>query len=217
MTRPLSALRGVMRRFRMAIHLYGQMVIRLPWPWVKLSRENPGNIQDPGPYIFVCNHRSSSDPFLMAALPRMEYVQVVNVWPFRIPVLGFFAKMAGYLNINRMGSEEFFRSAKALLDEGVSIIFFPEGTRSGSREMGTFHSAAFRLFLESGVPIVPVCISGNERVPPKGSLLLEPGTVRVKILPPVYRDGLEDLSPFQLKNRIRERIQDELNAMEATT
>ena len=217
LTRPLSETRGVMRRFRAAIHLYGRMVIRLPWPWVKVRLENPGEVHGPGPYIFVCNHRSSSDPFLMGALPPMEYVQVVNVWPFNIPVLGFFARIAGYLNINRMGAEDFLREAGHLLNQGVSIIFFPEGTRSGNREMGAFHGAAFRLFLESGIPIVPVCISGNERVPPKGSLLLEPGTVRLRILPPVSRPGLEDLSPFQLKNRIREIIQKELNTMEAVT
>jgi len=216
-SRPLSQIRGVMRRFRMAIQLYGRMVIRLPWPWIKVRLENPGRVYGPGPYIFVCNHRSSSDPFLMGALPPMECVQVVNVWPFRIPVLGFFARMAGYLNINVMGAESFFREAENLLNQGVSIIFFPEGTRSGSRDMGTFHGAAFRLFLESGVPIVPVCIAGNERVPPKGSLLLEPGTVRLRILPPVLLAGLEDWSPFQLKNHVRDMIQKELNTMEAVT
>lgn len=213
-TRPFGDIRLVMRRFRMAIHRYGRIVIRLPWPWVKVRLENPDNAPPPGPYIFVCNHRSSSDPFLMAALPAMEIVQVVNVWPFRIPVLGFFARMAGYLNINRMGADAFFRKAKQLLEEGVSIVFFPEGTRSGSREMGPFHGAAFRLFLDTGLPLVPVCISGNERIPPKGSLLLEEGTVRLRILPPVRRDSAPDATPFSVKSRIRTMLQDELNRME---
>ena len=51
-------------------------------------------------YIFVCNHRAASDAFLMCVLP-VEAVQVVNTWPFHLPVLGRFARMAGYLNIKK--------------------------------------------------------------------------------------------------------------------
>ena len=80
---------------------------------------------------------------------------------------------AGYLNINIMAPELFFEKALQLLRDGVSIIFFPEGTRSAGREMGHFHGAAFKLALQSRAPIVPLCISGNENIPPRGSLLLE--------------------------------------------
>ena len=110
---------------------------------------------------------------------RTKCVQIVNVWPFRIPVLGLYAKFSGYLNIRMMSQEEFLAQATKLLVDGVSIIFFPEGTRSASRTMGSFHGAAFRLALESKAAVVPLCITGNENIPPKGSLLLRPGTIRV--------------------------------------
>jgi 1-acyl-sn-glycerol-3-phosphate acyltransferase len=149
----------------------------------------------------------------MCVLPH-EVIQIVNSWPFRIPVLGFYARLSGYLNINNMQSQVFFEKASGLLKEKVSIAFFPEGTRSGSRKVGNFHGAAFRLALMSKIPIVPLCISGNENIPPKGSLLLHPGIIRVRRLPAIGWDEYKDLSVFTLKNMVRERIVLELDRME---
>ena len=149
----------------------------------------------------------------MCVLPH-EAVQVVNTWPFHIPVIGRFARMAGYLNIKKMTPELFYERAEALLAEGVSIIFFPEGTRSGNREMGAFHGTAFRLALRSKAPIVPLCIVGNENIPPKGSFLLRPGTIRVRRLPAILWEEYGHFSVFALKNRVRAIIDSELSLME---
>ena len=213
LTSLFSPRRNVMRRFRRAISFYGSMVIRLPSPLIKVKYEDLSGSKPSGPYIVVCNHRASSDAFLMSVLP-FEAVQVVNTWPFKIPVLGFFAKLAGYLNINALSREEFFTRSNKLLKEKVSIIFFPEGTRSGDRKMGHFHSAAFRLFLESKVPIIPLCLSGNEEVPRKGSLLLRKSIVRVRTLPPIRWEDHKDLSSFAIKNMVRDKIEQELVTME---
>ena len=166
--------RETMKRFRRAISWYGKIIAAMPYPFIRLRYEDRGKSGAEGPCIFVCNHRAASDAFLMCVLPN-ECVQIVNVWPFRIPVLGLYAKFSGYLNIRMMSHEQFMGKAKNLLSEGVSIIFFPEGTRSASRTMGNFHGAAFRLALESKAAVVPLCISGNEDIPPKGSLLSASG------------------------------------------
>jgi 1-acyl-sn-glycerol-3-phosphate acyltransferase len=105
--------------------------------------------------------------------------------------------------------------AGRLLQEGASLAAFPEGTRSGSRQMGSFHGTVFRLALRERVPIVPVCIAGNERMPRRGTAMLEPGRVRVRSLPAVAWEEYKNLTPFQLKQRIREIIQGELDRMEA--
>lgn len=185
----------------------------VPYPFVKVRYENNSGDETGEPYIFVCNHRSFSDGFLMAVLP-VEGVQVVNIWPFRIPVIGFFARLAGYLNIRMMQTEEFFEKAMGLLRDNVSIIFFPEGTRSGSRKMGNFHSSAFRLALKSKAPIVPLCISGSENIPPKGSLLMRPGTIRVRRLQAITWSEYNEWSLYTLKNKVREIIGNELALME---
>lgn len=209
--------RTAMRRFRRAIGWYGWVIIRiLLYPWVRVRYENCEPNAGPGPFLFVCNHRSTSDPFLLAVLPH-EVIQVVNVWPFRLPVLGFFARCAGYLSVRQMSPDEFIACAARHIEQGVSIAAFPEGTRSGSREMGPFHGVVFRLALQTGVPIVPLCISGNERIPPRGSGVLNPGNIRVRRLPAMTGAEYRQMNPFQLKNRVRERIAEELDRMEART
>ena len=206
--------RRTMKRFRRAISWYGMVIIASPYPFIKLRYEVHGENEPGEPYIFVCNHRSASDAFLMGILPH-ELVQIVNVWPFRIPVLGAYAKFAGYLNIRMMPPDQFIQSASALLTEGVSIVFFPEGTRSTSGKMGSFHGSAFRLALASKASIVPFCISGSEKIPPKGSPLLRPGVIRVRRLTAITWDEYKDLNAFALKNRVWKIIDQELSAMES--
>lgn len=212
--------RVFMRRFRRGISVYGRIVTAIPFPFIRLRYEDhsgmAGSSGPPEPYIFVSNHRSASDAYLLCVLPH-EVIQIVNVWPFRIPVLGQYARAAGYLSINRMTHEEFFMAAGSLIDEKVSIAFFPEGTRSASRTMGSFHGAAFRLALQSRAAIVPLCISGNENIPRRGSLVLRPGLIRVRRLPAIAWDQYKDMSAFVLKNKVRDIIQNELSVMESGT
>jgi 1-acyl-sn-glycerol-3-phosphate acyltransferase len=212
-TRLFLSHRETMKRFRRAISWYGKLITAIPFPFIRLRYEDRSKNVAREPYIFVSNHRSASDAFLMCVLPH-EAVQIVNVWPFRIPVLGLYAKLSGYLNIRMMSPEQFMEKATRLLAAGVSIIFFPEGTRSASREMGSFHGAAFRLALRSKAAVVPLCISGNENIPPKGSLLLRPGTIRVRRLSAITWDEYNDLNAFAFKNRVRRIIENELSIME---
>ncbi len=206
--------RRTMKRFRRAISWYGKLITAIPYPFIRVRYEDHAEKNPGEPYIFVCNHRSASDAFLMSVLPH-ECVQIVNVWPFRIPVLGLYAKLSGYLNIRMMSHDQFLAKAGALLNQGVSIIFFPEGTRSATRKMGSFHGAAFRLALASKAPVVPLCISGNENIPPKGSLLLRPGTIRVRRLSAIAWDEYKDLTAYAFKNRAWDIIDKELSAMES--
>ncbi len=141
----------------------------------------------------------------MACLP-FEGVQIAKKWPFKLPVLGFMARLAGYLSIHEMTLKEFFDRAGRLYSENASMVAFPEGTRSGGREMGQFTSAIFRFARQAGATIVPLAIMGNENMPPKGSLLLRPGLVRVHKLPALRWEDYRDMSAFKLKNHVRELI-----------
>ena len=206
--------RRTMKRFRRAISWYGRVIIACPYPFIKLRYENAVKNDPEGPYIIICNHRSASDAYLMGILPH-ELVQIVNIWPFRIPVLGIYAKLAGYLNIRMIPTEEFMQSASELLKDGVSIIFFPEGTRSTTNKMGSFHGSAFRLALETKAAIVPLCISGSEKIPPKGSPLLRPGIITIRRMPAIAWSDYKDLTAFALKNRVWKIMDHELSVMES--
>ena len=213
-TRVFSTHRNTMRRFRRAMVWWGRVVSALPYPFIKVRYELYGANDISKPYIFICNHRSAADAFLMKVLPH-EFVEIVNDWPFKIPVLGFYAKFAAFLDIRNMTHEQFMERASRLLKEGVSIVFFPEGTRSKGRDMGSFHSAAFRLALDTGTPLIPICITGNEIVMPKGVSLLKPGTIRVRQLPPLSWDEFRGMTPFALKKRVWDLMDRELSVMES--
>lgn len=204
-----------MYRFRRMIAWYGYGVIRgLARPIIRIVYEAPARSPQTAK-IFVSNHVSSSDPFLVALLPEAT-VQVVNLWPFKLPVWGIFARWAGYLNIRAMTPEAFREAASHLLAEGISIVAFPEGTRAGGGPMGPFHGAMFRLALATRMPLVPMCITGNARSPARGSLVLEPATVRVRCLPELAWEDFRDMTPFNLKNHVHRLIQQEVDRMSVT-
>ena len=82
--------------------------------------------------------------------------------------------------------------------------------------MGPFHSALFRLALRTGAPIVPICISGSENKPIKGSAVMHPGLIRMRFLTPVMEESYRTMSPFKLKNHVHELIATELKKMESS-
>lgn len=206
--------RIVMRRLRRAISWYGAVVIRiLPWPLVRLSYKDFSQNNCCGPYLFVCNHRSAADPFLLSVLPY-EVIQIVNIWPFRLPILGVVAKIAGYLSVRELAFEAFLAKTSKLLKDGVSIAVFPEGTRSRDKSVGQFHSAIFRVALETKMPIVPLCITGNEFMPPVGSPYLRPGLIKIHRLGAIPWKEYRDFSPFKLKNFLRDIIMRETALMD---
>lgn len=211
---PFHAHRDNMLRFRRAIAWYGAGVVRIvARPVLRTIYESPPR-DARVPKFIVANHVSALDAFLLALVPE-EGVEVVKAWPFRLPLMGMFARWAGFLNVERMPPEKFRASVERLLAEGNSIVVFPEGTRSGSRQLGPFHGTIFRLALDLRVPLVPVCIVGNERTPAKGSWILEPATVRMRCLPELPWDEFRAMTPYQLKNHVRRLIQDEVDRMGA--
>lgn len=215
---PFISYRRITRLVRRAVRWYGFVVIYfLPFPFIRVRYEDRTGGRAPDPAVIVCNHRSSSDPFLMAALPQDQIAQIVNKWPLRLPIWGLGARLAEYLSINEMPVEEFFDRAGRLFRDGVTVVAFPEGTRSKGREMGPFHGTIFRMAMQIQAPIVPVCISGNERTPPRGTMVLYPALIRLRQLPALTWDDYKDLTPFQLKNKVRDMIARELNVMEGPT
>jgi 1-acyl-sn-glycerol-3-phosphate acyltransferase len=201
------------RLTRRGISYYGAMVIRCGWPFVHIRYVDC----EPGakmPCVFVANHRSLSDGFLMSLLP-IETVQVLNIWPAHMPVMGNLATKAEYLKVREMPFDEFLEAGSKLLAIGCSVIAFPEGTRSGSRTMGPFHGSSVRLAQRCGVNLIPIAIAGNERIPRKGSLLLHPGHITFTKLPSIKPEQYAGMSPYQLKNLARDKIREHLDSLES--
>lgn len=152
------------------------------------------------PHIFVSNHQSTIDiPTLFIALPadvRFVSKQALKYVPF----IGWYMWLAQFVFVDR-GNR---RSAIASLDRaavqirsGVSIIMFPEGTRSETNEVLPFKKGPFALAMKAQVPLIPVAIEGSGKLMPKNSWNISPGPIRVAIGAPIDptpfgedRDGL---------------------------
>ncbi len=168
----------------------------------------------PEPCIIIPNHQSFFDPYCMGVLPITNFVFAVRSWPFRIPLYGRCMRRVGYINTEEMDAETFFAKAGALLREGVSVVIFPEGTRSASGRMGRFHSGAFRLALRENAPIVPMCIDGTGAVFPKGKAFGQPTPVRVRVLDPVDPAAFRsfgEAAHAHLRRHVKHAIQNTLS------
>jgi len=206
--------RTALRLTRCFIRWYGILSSALAFPWIRIEVENRSNVPTGDPCMFIANHQSIADIFLMARLPKQECVFISNRWPFRIPVLGLIARVAGYLSIQTMKPADLCDKAAKLFSGGVSIISFPEGTRTRTGALGAFHTTVFKVALHCGVPIVPVCIAGNREIMGPGSRTIRPGTARMHILPAISPAAYKGITPHQLKRNTRELIACELALME---
>ncbi len=201
------------RFFRWVILQYGRvMVYCAVWPFVRVKFED-GAAGEARPGIYVFNHRSASDPFLVATL-NIPAIQAVNGWPMRLPFFGFFARRGGYIDTTKMSYEAVRDQMGRMLERGVSVAVFPEGTRSGCRRMNQFRSGAFKAARELGAPVYPCCIVGNEELPDR-RFRFRCGQIRVRRLPPLTAAEVRSFgNAFLLKNHVRSRIQREIGRME---
>src|SRR5215213_5945637 len=143
--------------------------------------DNPRN-----PYVAVSNHESYADIFLISHFPwEMKWLSKYEV--FRIPVMGWLMRMANDIPLVR-GKRESVLSALAgcrdRLAKRVSVLIFPEGTRSPAEEMLPFKDGAFRLAVETGVPILPIAVAGTRHCMAKSSLLFRRARAKARVLPP---------------------------------
>lgn len=149
------------------------------------------------PAVIICNHQSHLD--LMYLLSLSDKIAVVtNGWVYKSPVYGNFVRKAGFVCIDD-GVEANLEKLKALRDEGVSILVFPEGTRSGDCSILKFRSGAFSLARDLEMDILPVILFGPGQVLPKREHLLRRGKVVIQLGDRISPSELEDWGPRPLK------------------
>ncbi len=202
LTAPFDRNRAVAGRF---LRFVGVGISKTFPPW-RLGVE--GAWPAGGPFVVVANHQSMLDILLLSRLPR-EMKWVAKEELFKIPWVGWMLRMSGDIPIRRGDPEsggEALARAREYLERGMSVMIFPEGTRSAKGTMLPFKSGAFRLALDAGVPVLPVAVHGTARGMPKGGPWVNPCRARARILPPVA------VAPFggdavRLRDEVRGRIQ----------
>jgi 1-acyl-sn-glycerol-3-phosphate acyltransferase len=159
-------------------------------------------------YIVVSNHESTADPFLLAHLPwDMRWVAKEEL--FKLPVIGQLMKYGGDIPLRRGDRSSvvaMMTECRRTLAHGMSIMMFPEGTRSPDGSLGRFKRGAFELAVAAGVPVLPVAIAGTRACRPKGSLWFGRAHAIARVLEPVSTAGLGPEDVPALAEQARARI-----------
>lgn len=163
-------------------------------------------ITDPRrPYVAVSNHESYADIFLISHLPwEMKWMSKETM--FRIPCFGWMMRMAGDIEVRRgerSSIVEAMAAARERLARRVTVMIFPEGTRSRGDDMLPFKDGAFRLAIETGTPILPIAVAGTRHAMAKGTFRFQRARARVRVLEPIDVTGLtlDDLPALREKAR----------------
>lgn len=168
-----------------------------------LERLAPGRT-----YVFVANHQSIYDiPILFWTLPfQLRIIAKESLG--NIPFLGWHLRRAGHMLVDRRHPErrKIFAWASRLTANGLSLIVFPEGTRSRDGRVGRFKGGSFYLALEAGLPVVPISVVGSRHVMMKGRLATYPGDVRLVVHEPIDTRGLAGSDAKEFGERVRRII-----------
>jgi 1-acyl-sn-glycerol-3-phosphate acyltransferase len=179
-----------------------------------LERLEPGRT-----YVFVSNHQSIYDiPILFWSLPyQLRIIAKESLGNF--PFLGWHLRRTGHMLVDRRRPDRsrIFGWASRLTSNGLSLIVFPEGTRSRDGRVARFKGGGFLLALQAGLPVVPLSIVGSRHVMLKGRLATYPGTVRLVVHDPIDTSELAGLEPKEFGERVRRVIapdaESDLNAV----
>jgi 1-acyl-sn-glycerol-3-phosphate acyltransferase len=165
-----------------------------------LERLEPGKT-----YIFVSNHQSIYDiPVVFASLPyQLRIIAKESLGHF--PFLGWHLRRTGHLLVDRRNPDRsgILKRWKALVGQGLSLIIFPEGTRSRDGRVGIFKAGSFLLAIEAGLPVVPLSVDGTRRVMRKGQLMTCPGHATLVVHSPIETTGLGVGDARELASRVR--------------
>jgi 1-acyl-sn-glycerol-3-phosphate acyltransferase len=176
---------------------------------INLQLKGTENLKKEQFYILVSNHASILDiPAIISAAPFPVRFIAKNslIW---FPVFGWFLYIADHILIDRESAHSAFKSLKkasALLKKGISIIVFPEGTRSPDGELKEFKRGAFLLAQHSKFPVVPISISGTYDMLPRHGWCSWPGTINIRMGEPIPTRDLSHQESKDLMRRVRETI-----------
>ena len=197
---------------RKASHAISRMWARhlLEMFGVRLRLRGAGNLDPTARYVFVSNHQSHLDIPILISITRHFLTFMAKKELFFVPMFGWCLAAQGHISIDRRSPrkarESFDRAVQRLKSEEISLVIFPEGTRTRTGEIGDFKRGSFALAIESGLSILPIAIDGSFRVGPKGKLLVRSGTVTVSFGTPIATAGLTDNDREELAGRVRAAV-----------
>jgi len=164
-------------------------------------------------YVFMANHQSQLDiPVLEKVLERYNIRFLAKRSLFQIPFFGWGMKALGYVPVEREDPKEGLKSLLLCVEklkQGISLVIFPEGTRSPDGRLLPFKSAGFMVPIKAGVPVVPVVIKGTREILPKGRLWFsfKRKEVQVFVGSPIETQGYSLKQRKELSDLVRAQME----------
>jgi 1-acyl-sn-glycerol-3-phosphate acyltransferase len=209
---PLGILLAMTFRWKGVLYILGHGGVRLglATSGITVRVAGAGNIPLDRAAVYCANHQSNVDPpILFTKLhPRMHIVYKAEI--NAIPLLARAFRHGGFVPIDRRNKEAAMRSLEAgarSIQAGNSFLIFPEGTRSKTAEMLPFKKGGFLMALKAQAPIVPVAVSGGTDAMRRGSKIIRPATVSIRVGRPIETVGMETNDRDSLIARVHERIE----------
>ncbi len=187
---------------------YGRTVSALTPLWkFEVQGTAPPDIKTRA-YVVVSNHMSNADPFLLSSLPwDMQWVGKEEL--FKLPLFGWLMQLAGDISVRR-GEGESVRAMLAqcrhALNHGMSLMIFPEGSRTLAGGVRNFKDTAFQLAIEEGAPVLPVAVAGTRECMPKGARFFGRAHAIARVLEPIETRGLTLDDMPRIRDLARDRV-----------
>ncbi len=187
---------------------------------VDIRVANEDNAWAERPAVFIFNHRNGFDPFIATKIVKKNFTAVAKAELRSDPIVGSFGKVMDIAFVERGNTQqsvESLKSIEALTEKGLSVIIAPEGTRLDTSEVGPFKKGAFRIAMTAGIPIVPIVIHNAEVIGGRNATTMNPGTVDVTVLEPIFTKGWTQKNLQAKVDGVRQLYLDTLTAGPTTT
>jgi 1-acyl-sn-glycerol-3-phosphate acyltransferase len=183
----------------------------LKFSGVRVAVRHPERLSRRGPFIVVANHESYADVLVLLANLPMQVRFLAKRSIFRVPVLGWSIRAAGFVPVDRGDRSRSFATVETALrrlGRGRSLVVFPEETRTQTGDLSPFKKGAAMLALKTGFSILPLGIAGTRQVLPRGAWNSEPGRVVLCVGEPLAADP-----SAQARKEMTARIKDSVSAL----
>ena len=156
-------------------------------------------------YVFVANHQGAYDIFLVYGYLGHKFKWMMKASLRKIPFVGAACAAAGFIFVDRSGKglRETMAAAERILVDGMSLVVFPEGSRTSDGTVQRFKRGAYQIAEDLSLPVVPMTIDGSFRVLPKGGWLIRPGKIVLTVHDPIQpgSDGKHDMETLIDRSR----------------
>jgi 1-acyl-sn-glycerol-3-phosphate acyltransferase len=164
-----------------------------------------------GPCVFAANHQSALDIPVLYVYLANQFRIIAKKELFRYPFLGWHLRRSGQLAIDQSNPTSAIRSLRKAVEtlrDGMPLVIFPEGGRSGDGHIRPFMSGAFYLAIKAQVNVVPVAIVGTYQILPMNHFHIRPGPIELHVGAPISTDGLGLHDIEKLAHRVQRAIED---------